>query len=55
MEVLQWIYTDQAPLAQGDDFVLEVMRTADRFKLDHLKTKYVRTWRRWFCFCCGEH
>ncbi|XP_043244281.1 rabankyrin-5-like [Amphibalanus amphitrite] len=39
MEVLQWIYTDQAALAQGDDFVLDVMRTADRFKLDQLKTK----------------
>ncbi|PIK51845.1 putative ankyrin repeat and FYVE domain-containing protein 1-like, partial [Apostichopus japonicus] len=39
MTLLQWVYTDKVDLTSNDDFILELLRAACKFKLEVLQTR----------------
>ena len=40
MSMLKWVYTDQVDFSRGDNFVLDLMRTANVYRLEDLVAKY---------------
>lgn len=38
--MLKWVYTDQVDFSHGDSFTLDLMRTANVYKLEDLVAKY---------------
>ena len=42
MSVLKWVYTDQVDFSRGDNFVLDLMRTANVYRLEDLVARYGR-------------
>lgn len=40
MSILKWVYTDQVDFSRGDSFVLDLMRTANMYRLEDLVAKY---------------
>jgi hypothetical protein len=38
--MLKWVYTDQVDFSHGDTFTLDLMRTANIYKLEDLVAKY---------------
>jgi len=38
--MLKWVYTDQVDFSRGDNFVLDLMRTANVYRLEDLVAKY---------------
>lgn len=39
MILLQWVYTDKIDLSRNDEFILELLRAACKFRLDSLQTR----------------
>jgi hypothetical protein len=40
MSMLKWVYTDQVDFSRGDSFILDLMRTANIYRLEDLVAKY---------------
>lgn len=43
MSMLKWVYTDQVDFSRGDNFVLDLMRTANVYRLEDLVARYLKT------------
>ena len=48
--LLRWVYTDEINIESDSSFLLELLRAATRFKLEHLRQRYGRlckSYRQW--------
>ncbi|KAG8230642.1 hypothetical protein J437_LFUL006839 [Ladona fulva] len=43
LKLAEWVYTDKIQLCEGDEFTLDLMKAAGRFKLESLVTKCEQT------------
>lgn len=43
LTLMKWVYTDQAEIPNDETFLIELVKTAQKYRLKELKERYVRS------------
>ena len=48
--IIKWLYTDRADIKNDEKFIIELVKAANRYRLDALKNRYIHNFLLYFIY-----